>query len=263
MKGRPGLPPAVFLARVIEMLSRIYRGAIIDQESVQRLMPLWTQMYQAGYEAKRIAETTCSCDGKRIVVAPGALIARTPRGAIRAPKGRAPGEAFGLGEVRESTLLSKKRSEVAIAQAQVEFYSDLALKGSSRTASAGLSRWQGELEQAVAALREAEHVAGWINPVAEPPKVTKRLPKPKEAPALPPTKKAVSPRLPRPTKEEAQPPKAKSAKQKPAKSKPTKPAKKPCTECHGHSEPSLDDIGDEINALADAFDEAAQKEGKN
>lgn len=159
------LPPPSFFAMVVAHLQKAYPGALITREVMTALRPALTVAWQNGRNAEGAAQVTCSCDGKQIVPSP-AMGVQVPRGAVRAPKGAARGEVFGVEALRDPAQierLTKKRFRVAQKGKQqadlAERWTALSSRAKKDTVKAEAQRRQaGAKERQAALLREAEAI---------------------------------------------------------------------------------------------------------
>ncbi len=94
-------PPATYYAMILAYLAEAYRDSKLAPEDMQALKPLWDDLWRAGRSAEATAQTTCSCDGKRVFPSP-ALGVTVPKGAARAPARAERGSLPKVSELREA-----------------------------------------------------------------------------------------------------------------------------------------------------------------
>lgn len=120
------LPPASFFANLIPYLQRAYPGATLTREVMQTLRPFFIEAWREGKTVQGAAQSTCSCDGKKIIPSPavGLLLAK---GLVRPPKGAQRGEVFGAEELREPApveRLQKRLMRVSREQEKTQAVGD-------------------------------------------------------------------------------------------------------------------------------------------
>jgi len=76
-----------------------------------RLRPRMVMAWQEGTSAKATAESTCACDGKKVVPSPPTEV-QLLKAEVRPPVGAQRGDVFGVEELRESVVISNLRRGV-------------------------------------------------------------------------------------------------------------------------------------------------------
>ena len=112
-------PPATYYAMILAYLAEAYPDSKLSTEDVQALKPIWDDLWRAGRSAEATAQTTCSCDGKRVVPSP-ALGVTVPKGAARAPAKAARGSVPKLSELREPAAIEVLKRKAAKEMEKVE-----------------------------------------------------------------------------------------------------------------------------------------------
>lgn len=112
-------PPATYYAMILAYLAEAYPDSKLSTEDVQALKPIWDDLWRAGRSAEATAQTTCSCDGKRVVPSP-ALGVTVPKGAARAPAKAERGSVPKLSELREPAAIEVLKRKAAKEMEKVE-----------------------------------------------------------------------------------------------------------------------------------------------
>ena len=107
------------LRDVLAYLAEAYPDSKLSTEDVQALKPIWDDLWRAGRSAEATAQTTCSCDGKRVVPSP-ALGVTVPKGAARAPAKAERGSVPKLSELREPAAIEVLKRKAAKEMEKVE-----------------------------------------------------------------------------------------------------------------------------------------------
>ncbi len=112
-------PPATYYAMILAYLAEAYPDSKLSTEDVQALKPIWDDLWRAGRSAEATAQTTCSCDGKRVFPSP-ALGVTVPKGAARAPAKAERGSVPKLSELREPAAIEVLKRKAAKEMEKVE-----------------------------------------------------------------------------------------------------------------------------------------------
>jgi hypothetical protein len=111
-KSRTGKnPPARFFADIARHLALAYPSAEVSKALMLRLRPRMVMAWQEGTSAKATAESTCACDGKKVVPSPPTEV-QLLKAEVRPPVGAQRGDVFGVEELRESVVISNLRRGV-------------------------------------------------------------------------------------------------------------------------------------------------------
>lgn len=119
VKAREGkYPPADALAELLYHWMRTFPGVLIGKPEVDELYPYIVDKWREGWSLLEIAQTACSCDGRKISPSPAALRA-VPRKLVKPPEGAQPGVTFGSNEITDvaSVLRLRVRAQVAELEA--------------------------------------------------------------------------------------------------------------------------------------------------
>jgi hypothetical protein len=109
LKSREGKdPPATFYANLFAYLTEAYPEATVTPESLQKLKPLWDDLWRAGRNAEVTAQSTCSCDGREITPSPPTAIPFV-KGALRPPPKAERGKMYPLTELREPAEVERAK----------------------------------------------------------------------------------------------------------------------------------------------------------
>jgi hypothetical protein len=112
-------PPPDALAELLYHWMRTWPGAAIGQPEVDELYPYIVQKWREGWSLLEIAQTACSCDGRKISPSPAAIRA-VPRKLVKPPEGAKPGVPFGADEVRDVESVLRLRVKAQVAELAVE-----------------------------------------------------------------------------------------------------------------------------------------------
>ena len=109
-------PSGNHYANLLAYLAEVYPGAKMDHEEALKLKPVWDALCRAGRTPEQTAQSTCTCDGKKIFASP-AIEVRYSRGLARAPLHAERGRLFPLSDARESAYIEgSKRSATKAAE---------------------------------------------------------------------------------------------------------------------------------------------------
>lgn len=116
VKVREGkYPPPDALAELLYHWMRTFPGVAIGQPEVDELYPYIVQKWREGWSLLEIAQTACSCDGRKISPSPAAIRV-VPRKLVKPPEGAKPGVPFGADEVRDVASVIRLRVKAQVAE---------------------------------------------------------------------------------------------------------------------------------------------------
>lgn len=147
-------PPPDFWADFLANVDVLFPGASLDQQVLNELYGLVVAEWQNGRQVNLIVRQLCSCDGNTVEPSEGAKRRlEKMRGLAKAPEGAAPGEIFGLEELREAGIQGKLAAKLALVDARLS---------SPRLKPAMRERYLHERADLVQAIQTARKQAYWV-----------------------------------------------------------------------------------------------------
>ncbi len=131
-------PTPEFFRDVIVALKLLFPQATVDRGLMMELAPYLVEQWRTGHDARAAVQSTCSCDGSKIFLSPGAQLKALPktRRIALPPVNAKPGELFGAEDLRDPGPIVRLKVDAAVKRAKAMVRDKMAEIADQRAKSA-------------------------------------------------------------------------------------------------------------------------------